>query len=214
MISSSAVEILLKDSNFSLIENKSSQWKEYNFDILLSSEEYDPSIVVGKMKVYKLNVGEVLRKKVSMFDAFDCFLQETYDCYSVVFDEEDNIKKAFGDEYYDQMENLFNDFHLLSYLEIDERFKGNELTAIAVQIYLEYFANAEDVMYFKGFPLQFSDSKDLFYKRNFKGEFKECEKKLCSYYQKLGFRRIGKSPNFFFVVDNFLKKRMEINCDK
>ena len=34
-----------------------------------------------------------------------------------------------------------------------------------------------------------------------------CQAKLCRYYERQGFRRIGKTEHFFFVVDDFLSMR-------
>lgn len=205
MISEDRVRLVAKNSNFGLLSQSYSSWSEHTFDIVVYGDN-DADIVAGQMCVYKLNVGDVLRQKIPMELAFDSFLQETYDCYNVVFTQKGSLRKPFWDEYYGQMEDLFNDFHLLSRVEIDERFKGNGVAGIATQIYLENFANGSDVAYFKAFPLQYEGNGKL-YKRTFASDFKLCEKKLCAYYQSLGFRRIGKTPHFFFVVDDFLDKR-------
>lgn len=67
------------------------------------------------------------------------------------------------------------------------------------------------VVYFKGFPLQFDDSgRSEPLARKFKGSFKTCQAKLCRYYENQGFRRIGKTEHFSFVVDDFLSKRAEM----
>ena len=38
------------------------------------------------------------------------------------------------------------------------------------------------------------------------GDERACFAKLCKYYEKIGFRRIGRNNHFFFVVDDFLGK--------
>ena len=138
--------------------------------------------------------------------AFDYYSAETAECYDVLFDDDGNLRKKFWDSCHGQYGNLTTDFHFLERIEIDAKYKGNGHVGVATRIYLENFANKDDVVYFKAFPLQYEAKicDDKHYKRSFNGTFKTCQIKLCNYYETLGFRRIKQSPHFFFVVDAFL----------
>ena len=206
------VRLVATNPSYSVLSDFDSGWITHTFNILLYVEG-DKEVVAGRLLVYKLNVGNVIRQKRSLFDAFDCFSQETYNCYVTIFDDNEDVRKAFQDERCGQYDALINDFHLLSVLEIDEAFKGNYLTGTVLQIYLENFANGSDVAYLKAFPLQHSAANSAPYKRMFKGGLKACEAKLCEYYQSLGFRRIRKRSDFFFVVDDFLDKWKKVKAE-
>ena len=212
MISACDVSLVATNPNFRSISNSDSGWITYNFNIVVCVDG-DKEVVVGQLLAYKLKVSHVMRQKCSLFDAFDCVSQETYDCYMTVFDDNGDVREAFQDERCGQYEFLTNDFHLLSMIEIDEAFKGNSLAGIAIQIYLENFANGSDVAYFKAFPLQFGKEEERPRSRRFNGDFESCEAKLCAYYQSLGFRRIGKTTDFFFVVDDFLEKWQKVKAE-
>ena len=212
MISPHDVRLVATNPSYSVLSDFDSDWITHTFNILLYVEG-DKEVVAGRLLVYKLNVGNVIRQNRSLFDAFDCFSQEAYDCYVKVFDDNEEVRKAFQDERCGLYDILTDDFHLLSMIEIDEAFKGNSLAGIAIQIYLENFANGSDVAYFKAFPLQHGVANGESYKRTFRGGLKTCEAKLCEYYQRLGFRRIGKTSDFFFVVDDFLDKWQNVKSE-
>jgi hypothetical protein len=209
MMSSYDVSLVATNLSFRPLSKFDSDWIKHEFNILVCKDN-EKEVVAGRLLVYKLNVGNVIRQNCSLFDAFDCFSQEAYDCYVKVFDDKEEVRKAFQDERCGLYDVLTDDFHLLSMIEIDEAFKGNSLAGIAIQIYLENFANGSDVAYFKAFPLQHGVANGESYKRTFRGGLKTCEVKLCEYYQRLGFRRIGKTSDFFFVVDDFLDKWQKV----
>lgn len=186
------------------IHSEGDYWHEYRFSIMLSNGDGE-SEKAGHLCVSKLNWGAAHRNHISLFDAFDVHSMETAHCYDVVFDEKGGIRKAFQDECYDLMEWLVNDFHFLESITVDERFRGRRLAARAMAAYLENFANSSDVVYLKAFPLQYDTSGKIEpITREFKGDFKTCQEKLCKYYARVGFRRIGKTEHFFFVADDFL----------
>lgn len=212
MISSYDVSLVATNPSFRPLSSFDSDWIKHEFNVMVRVDD-EKEVVAGQLLVYKLNVGNVIRQNRSLFDAFDCFSQEAYDCYVKVFDDNEDVRKAFQDERCGLYDVLTDDFHLLSVIEIDEAFKGNGLAGIAIQIYLENFANGSDVAYFKAFPLQHGVANGESYKRTFRGGLKTCEAKLCEYYQRLGFRRIGKTSDFFFVVDDFLDKWQNVKSE-
>jgi hypothetical protein len=212
MISSYDVSLVATNPSFRPLSSFDSDWIKHEFNVMVRVDD-EKEVVAGQLLVYKLNVGNVIRQNRSLFDAFDCFSQEAYDCYVKVFDDNEEVRKAFQDERCGLYDVLTDDFHLLSMIEIDEAFKGNGLAGIAIQIYLENFANGSDVAYFKAFPLQHGVANGESYKRTFRGGLKTCEAKLCEYYQRLGFRRIGKTSDFFFVVDDFLEKWQKVKSE-
>ena len=194
--------------SFGQLVHTDEPWVRHEFKIVVPVDVMrDESVEAGRMTIYKLNYSVMSIWGLSLWTAFDDFSDETARCYDVVFDEKEEIRKPFWHEYYGQEGYLCNDFHFLSRIEIDEEFKGHDLAGIATRIYFENFANGNDVAYLKAFPLQHeATNDDKPYKRTFKGSEKACFEKLSKYYEKLGFRRIGKTNHFFFVVDDFLRK--------
>lgn len=182
-------------------------WVRSRFQIVAYDLEMEKRLNVGGMRVYKLNYDAMARNKISLCRAFDDLSMESSECYGVLFDKNGDLKKRFWDERYG-LEGWFSrDFHFLSRIEIDERYKGCGIAGQATRIYLENFANGDDVAYLKAFPLQHEEvCEKKPYTRMFSGSLKECQSKLCCYYEKLGFRRIGKTEHFFFVVDDFLSR--------
>ena len=205
-----SIALRLSNNTISLLPRCEAPWSHFSFDICAWTSNPDTLIDVGTMDVSKLNIGEVFRQKLSLFDAFDMYTQEAHECYCAVFDDDGNIREPFWDDRHGLDDFLCNDFHFLERIEIDERYKGHGIAGVATRIYLENFANYNDVAYFKAFPLQHEmhfEKKP--YKRAFKGSYETCCKKLCKHYEQLGFRRIGKSQHFFFTVDDFLEKNQQ-----
>ena len=211
MINDYDIRLVLERNSFGLLSQEDDPWVRYSFDILLNGAD-SPGQIVGSMQVSKLNYGEMSRRRLPLWMAFDDFLEEASECYKVLFTKKGNLRKAFWHPYYGLEEYFDRDFHFLERIEINESFKGQDIAGIATQIYLENFANSEDVAYLKAFPLQHeSRFNDKPYCRELNGDLKANQTKLCQYYERLGFRRIGKTEHFFFVVDQFLSQRMSLN---
>lgn len=199
------VELELTNPCVSLLSEKDAPWIRRHFKIFASIGEKREK--VGNMSVMKLSIGEVYRRRSPLWMVFDDVSAEASACYEVVFNKKGEIRRPFQDERYNLREDLFNDFHFLERIEISEQFKGHGIAGVATRIYLENFANGDDVAYLKAFPLQFeSRCEDKPYERLFEGDGRACFAKLCKYYEKIGFRRIGRTNHFFFVVDDFLEK--------
>ena len=208
MIKDYNIRLVLGRNSFGLLSQEDDPWIRYSFDILLNDED-NPGQIVGSMQASKLSYGEMSRRGVPLGMAFDDLSMEASACYDVIFTKKGDLRKAFWDPYYGLEEYFARDFHFLERIEISENFKGNGIAGIATQIYLENFANYDDVAYLKAFPLQHEcQFHDKPYNREFKGDFKVNQARLCRYYERLGFRRIGKTEHFFFVVDHFLSQRI------
>ncbi len=204
MINDFDIKLVLGRNSFGLLSIEDDPWVRYSFDILLDEEDGSGQ-VVGSMQASKLSYGEVFRRGLPLWMAFDDFSMEASACYVVLFTKKGNLRKAFWHAEYGLEEYFARDFHFLERIEVNENFKGNGIAGIATRIYLENFANSNDVAYLKAFPLQHeSQFEDKPYNREFQGDFKSSQAKLCQYYEHLGLRRIGKTEHFFFVVDHFL----------
>ena len=204
MINDYAIRLVSGRNSFGQLSIEDDPWIRYSFDILLDEEDGSGQ-VVGSMQASKLSYGEVFRRGLPLWMAFDDFSMEASACYVVLFTKKGNLRKAFWHQYYGLEEYFARDFHFLERIEVNENFKGNGIAGIATRIYLENFANSDDVAYLKAFPLQHeSQFEDKPYNREFQGDFKSSQAKLCQYYEHLGLRRIGKTEHFFFVVDHFL----------
>lgn len=212
MINDYNIRLVLGRNSFGFLSQEDDPWVRYSFDILMDEED-GPGQIVGNMQVSKLNIGEVYRRRVSLWEVFDDYSAETSECYRVVFDKKGCLRRPFRCSEYGQESYLTNDFHFLDRIEIDESVKGQGVAGVVTQIYLENFANGSDVAYLKAFPLQFEETTKP-YRRQFDGTHEECRERLCKYYEKSGFRRIGKTEYFFFVVDHFLSQRMGLIHDR
>ncbi len=205
----SDVSLVLTNPSFGIRQEEA--WASFQFRVMLHVGEgwADSDYAeIGKMEALKFNRGVAERSHSSLFSAFDEYMTETLECYDVVFDENGNIRKEFQDPYYGVEDDLFEDFHILFRVELDERYKGHGLVAHVTRIYLENFANANDLVYVKAFPLQFEARREPRpLARSFAGSFAACRSRLCKYYERIGFRRIGKTNHFFFVADHFLSGR-------
>ena len=204
MINDHDIKLVLGRNSFGLLSQEDDPWIRYSFDILLDEEDGSGQIV-GSMQASKLSYGEMSRRGLPLWMAFDDFSMDVSECYDVLFTKKGNLRKSFWHRNYGLEEYFARDFHFLERIEVNENFKGNGIAGIATRIYLENFANSDDVTYLKAFPLQHeSRFDDKPYNREFKGDLKLSQAKLCQYYEHLGFRRIGKTEHFFFVVDHFL----------
>ena len=204
MINDCNIRLVLGENSFGLLSQEDAPWIRFSFDILLDEED-SPGQIVGSMQVSKLSYGEMFRRGLPLWSAFDEFSMEVSECYDVLFTKKGDLRKAFWHRNYGLEQYFARDFHFLERIEVNENFKGNGIAGIATRIYLENFANSDDVAYLKAFPLQHESRRDdKPYNREFQGDFKSSQAKLCQYYEHLGFRRIGKTEHFFFVVDHFL----------
>ena len=208
MISDYSIRLVSGRNSFGLLSIEDDPWIRYSFDVLLDEED-SPGQIVGSMQASKLSYGEMSRRRLPLWMAFDDFSMEASACYDVLFTKKGKLRKAFWHQYYGLEEYFARDFHFLERIEVNEKFKGNGIAGIATRIYLENFASYDDVAYLKAFPLQHeSRFDDKPYNREFKGDFKASQAKLCKYYERLGFRRIGETEHFFFVVDHYLSQGM------
>lgn len=201
------VRLILENNGIESLSLNDGPWIRYEFRISIC-DDHGIYHDAGKMKASKLNICEMYRRRESLFLAFDDLSEETSCCYDILFTKKGNLKKAFWQENYGLDEWFSRDFHFLDRIEINESFKGHGFAGVVTQIYLENLANGDDVAYLKAFPLQHEEQfHDKPYGRAFEGGLMACQEKLCKYYETLGLSRIGKTPHFFFVVDEFLTKR-------
>ena len=139
MINDYNIRLVLGRNSFGLLSQMDDPWIRYSFDILLDEEDGSGQIV-GSMQASKLSYGEMSRRGVPLWMAFDDFSMETSECYCVLFTKKGNLRKTFWHPYYGLEEYFARDFHFLERIEINENFKGNDIAGIATQIYLENFA--------------------------------------------------------------------------
>jgi len=215
----SRVVLKLDDTDFSRIEGDC--WTRFSFRIIQWSDSpqmfSDENLLkLGQLEVLRLNSAIALKSGESLFDIFSSMFSETLECYEAIFDSNAHLRKPFRDEdSFNVSEDLITDLHILNRITIEEQFKGHGITGEASSIYLERFASRYDAYFVKAFPLQFEGDQNSprdDYPRLFKGSFKSCQNKLSKYYERLGFRRIGKSPYFFGTVEDFFLRRRKLKA--
>ena len=189
-------------------------WEDLNFEIVMidyglqEPAEQD----VGKLRARKLHVEDAhWRKGFSLLEAFDNDTMDIAQYYDVIFKKNGDLRERFSDERYDIGGGMLpGDFHILETISIDERFKGHDIAREATAVYLESFARGDDAVFFKAFPLQYdakTEAGDLH--RSFVGSFNACQSRLCKYYERIGFSRVGTTPYFFFAAGTFLDRMNE-----
>lgn len=94
MINDQDIKLVLGRNSFGLLSQEDAPWIRYSFDILLDEED-GPGRVVGSMQASKLSYGEVSRRRLSLWMAFDDLSMEASECYDVLFTKKGNLRKAF-----------------------------------------------------------------------------------------------------------------------
>ena len=199
------VILRLDDPDFLLVPG--AYWTEYSFGVYLQDEE-ERQVKIGMMRAHRLNMCRVRREETDLFEAFDQYASFAVECYPVVFDKKGEFKKAVLNSSEDFMGDEFSNFHILERIDLDPKYKGRGIAAEVTRIYLEEFANDTDVIYVKGYPLQFEAGVGT--ERKFKGTLKKCQEKLCRYYETMGMVRLGKSDHFVFTARHFLWQFSEL----
>ena len=178
-------------------------WTEYQFSVYLQDGE-ERQQKIGMMRAHRFNMGRALRSDMPIFQLFDEYSSFAEEAYQYVFDDAGvYYDEIVGDE--DGMVDYSANFHILERIDLDPKFKGRSLAAEVTRVYLEEFANEIDVVYVKGYPLQFEAGGGT--TRKFDGTLKQCQTRLCKYYEKMGMKRIGKTEHFAFTAGHFLAQQ-------
>ena len=198
----------LRNPRFYSREAEDVFWDRFSFDIVAEGEDLDGANAferIGEMEAWKLDMDAVRRERCDLFSAFDAFEADTAACHALLFTAGEQLRKPFQYPDEDDGGYLFGDFHYLHLIKIDERYKGHGAAGMATRIYLEHFARGEDWVYFEAHPLQFAAGEEARrMDRKFQGTLKQCRARLCRHYERLGFRRLGKTRHFLFKAGRFL----------
>ena len=164
-------------------------------------------VLLGELKFYLIRVGNAVNHDVSLHDVFDT-TQETLDAGNAIFDSsysdyKPTVHKLFEDPL------PYDDVMLLHRLEIQPFARGQQLGLAVLIRAIEDWSSGCSLVVMKPFPLQLESNAQE--SKNWKtlalDSFPQNEKtafqKLRSYYEKIGFERIGRSD--FFALNTRLK---------
>jgi len=168
---------------------------------LLAVNEADDRSLVGKFRLYYVDIERAINNGMPIFDVFDSYAQ-TVDYYDALFG-------ANSSEFSDSLMNILkhdvfdSNVLILDRLEILPKYRGRGLGLSVMQHLIERFAGGTAVIATKPFPLQLEpdpsseDGKkwraDLGLSTLSKNEQKATEK-LRDYYSRLGFVSMRGTP--------------------
>jgi len=165
-------------------------------------EMSDKDTPVGRVRLFYLDMGAILKTNIGLFDLFD-IRGETEPFYSALIDHDtkefkSDLEEILGDSIIDL--NLL----IIDRLEILPEFRGNNIGRECLRRCLQQYAHGCGVVALKCFPLQFEAGgfDDPAWRRKMQlGKLSRNEKrslaKLKKYYASLGFRVI---PGTDFMV--------------
>ncbi|HYJ87184.1 MAG TPA: hypothetical protein VEW46_14075 [Pyrinomonadaceae bacterium] len=156
-------------------------------------EMRDEDTLVGKLRLFYLDMGAILETNISVFDLFD-IRSETAPFYSALIDTEtgdlrSDLEKMLG-EYIFGLNVL-----IVDRLEILPEFRGKNIGLECLRLCLQQYARGCGVVALKCFPLQFEGAEldDPAWRRKMQfgklsRDHKRGSAKLKKYYASLGFK--------------------------
>ncbi len=156
-------------------------------------ETSDEDTLVGKVRLFYLDMGAILETNIGLFDLFD-IRGETEPFYSALIDHD---TKEFKSDLEEILGEYIIDLNLLiiDRLEILPEFRGNNIGLECLRRCLQQYARGCGVVALKCFPLQFEGAEldDPAWRRKMQlGKLSKDHKrslaKLKKYYASLGFK--------------------------
>lgn len=177
----------------------------FDFNIYIDVGGEDKKI--GELQVIRLNTDASARSGYSMFETFDSDGCDAASYYDDIFTLEGAIRPELCSE--TVSEDLWDNLQILHRIEIDKEYRGHGLTEKITKAYLETFGSDADVVFVKAFPLQYDNSDTPNAKYGIEGSQEECFERLCRYYQRIGFKRVGTTNKFLFTANEFFNYEMD-----
>jgi GNAT superfamily N-acetyltransferase len=168
---------------------------------LLAVNDADDRSLVGKFRLYYIDVGRAINHGTSVFDVFDSYAH-TLGYYDALFDPNSS---EFSGSLMNILEYDVFDSNvlILDRLEILPKYRGRGLGLSVMRHMIERFAGGAAVVAIKPFPLQLEpDPSDENEKRwrvdlglpTLSKNKRNTTKKLSDYYRRLGFVRMRGTP--------------------
>ncbi len=168
-----------------------------------TNTEIDQKLVkLGNFKLYRIQLSKAADHNESAGFVFDAF-QETMDAGSEIFDFTSNEFRPSVQKMFSDIELFpFDDVLLLAHLAIHPAARGQHLGLAAIVQMMQDWSKGCSLIVMKPFPLQFdvNQKRSADYNQLELEKFPASEKiaftHLRNYYQRLGFKKIGRSDFF------------------
>lgn len=168
---------------------------------LLSADDDDGRSLVGRFRIYYVDVERAINEGMPVLDVFDTHFH-TVGYYEALFGEDspefsDRVRKLLKDDVFGS--NVL----ILDRLEILPQYRGRALGLRVMQHMMKRFGAGTAVVAIKPFPLQFETETSSEDERKWRTKLRLAQlpnnklvatKKLSDYYGKLGFLRISRTP--------------------
>jgi hypothetical protein len=193
-------------------DDQDSYYHQY-YGKIIGEDKSEKKTGIGEVKLAYFSLFSAASNRLSEFSVLDGISYE-YDQYcEALYDQDaEEINQSIEDEF------GFNrgDLLIVEEIVIFPEFRGNSFGLLALRAIMEKFQSSCGYIMLKTIPLQFERNKDKKWLDDMKmSEFPSGERKatagLAKHYEKLGFKRIGKSDFYLFCTDNKIPLPDELN---
>jgi len=168
---------------------------------VLGVDDNDDRFMVGKFRIYYVNVAQAMDRNMSVFDVFDLHAH-TVGYYDAIFGNHypDFTEKVMKVLEYDVVDS---NILILDRLELLPKYRGQGLGLKIICHIIKRFSMGTALVATKPFPLQFENKSSNEDDKKWRAELKLAQlpknellatKKLSEHYGKLGFRKISRTP--------------------
>jgi len=174
---------------------------EFKGDVVFLDD--DKTIVVGKVRGQRVELGEAEERGSSLFDVFDAQSEELCGYYETLFD------RHTGDLLDGFDLSVIGDLLVVHEISIVPKYQGLNLGLLTMLQTFRTFGGGCALVAIKPFPLQFTGKVN---KKN-ERKFNMAQGKLRDYWSQLGFRRVRKTDYYYFPLERKLPS-LEGICGK
>ena len=185
-------------------------WTRYKFDIVLVDHELNSAkdVVIGTLEARRFHDSKASIDEICSHCAFDMSDMDVDQYTEMIWDHETHdLSPKFAKAI--DSECVFGDIFLLMSIDIKPEYRGHDLGNAATWLFYRNFCTSYDVLVLLAFPLQFGmqqEEQEKCKPGEFDGSQRICTQKLLKYYEKLGFKRIGRSNFMIFNCESIMQK--------
>jgi hypothetical protein len=154
---------------------------------------------VGAIWAQKLDLGEALERRVSMYEVCDAESGELFEAYEAIFEKGSRVREDL------ELES-FGDILIVHTITIDEKHRGRKLGLVALLQTIKTLGGGCSMVVIKPFPLQFSCKVT---KKNEK-QCLDAQEKLATYWRRLNFMRIPDTEYYYFDLTHLMPTAEEL----
>lgn len=156
---------------------------------IIGTDDEDQDFVVGGFEIAFVDINRALRADVHPFDVMDGHSDRMAEIYSALFNNVElkrKVRELLG------IAEWGSNLLVLDRIELEPTYRGKGIGPQVIETLIDRFSPGAVAVALKPFPLQFEATRENRGARPKKGE-RTATKKLRAYYERLGFRRIGKA---------------------